>query len=117
MSEQSAIRVRHDLHPPRLPLSEEQELVIYRVAQEALNNVIRHAQATEAELRLERAGPHVVLTVRDNGRGIPRAALRSAQGIAGMRERALLIGAEIAITPLRGHGTEVRLSIPVEEGA
>ena len=117
ISEQAAIDVRRDLDPPRLPLSEEQELVIYRVAQEALNNVIRHAAASRAELRLERVDEQVVLTVRDDGRGIQEEALRSSQGIAGMRERAMLIGAELGIRPLPGRGTEVRLSIPVEDGS
>src|SRR5215203_5596897 len=115
-AEQAAIRVRPELDPPGLPLSEEQELVIYRVAQEALNNVVRHAHATDVDLRLARVGPRVLLTVRDNGRGVPESALRSPQGIAGMRERAMLVGAEFAITPVDGRGTEVRLSIPVETG-
>ena len=57
-----------------LPLSEEQELVVYRVAQEALTNVARHADATEVQLRLERTDEQVVLTVRDDGRGLPSDA-------------------------------------------
>src|SRR3954452_6012970 len=115
--EQAHVRVERHLEPPWLPLSEEQELVIYRVAQEAMTNVARHADATRVELRLERAGDEVVLTVRDDGRGLPPAAHTSSHGIRGMRERAMLIGPAFAIAPLPHGGTEVRLSIPVETQA
>jgi two-component system sensor histidine kinase UhpB len=112
--EQAHIRVRRHLEPPRLPLSEEQELVIYRVAQEAMTNVARHARASNVELRLERVHDEVILTVRDDGRGLPPAAQSSSHGIRGMRERAMLIGAGLAIAPAPGHGTEVTLSIPID---
>src|SRR5215216_3071973 len=115
-SDQAHIRVSRHLEPPRLPLSEEQELVIYRVAQEAMTNVARHAQASAVELRLERSDNGVVLTVRDDGRGLPPVAQTSSHGIRGMRERAMLIGAGLAITPAPGHGTEVKLSIPLDSG-
>jgi two-component system sensor histidine kinase UhpB len=108
--------VSRHLEPPRLPLSEEQELVIYRVAQEAMTNVARHAEASAVELRLERADDEVVLTVRDDGCGLPALAHTSSHGIRGMRERAMLIGAGLTITPAPGHGTEVKLSIPLNSG-
>jgi two-component system sensor histidine kinase UhpB len=114
VGEQAHVRVVRHLEPPRLPLSEEQELVIYRVAQEAMTNVARHAQAEAVELRLERAEDQVVLTVRDDGRGLPAAASRSTHGIRGMRERAMLIGAGLEITPAPERGTEVKLSIPLD---
>jgi two-component system, NarL family, sensor histidine kinase UhpB len=116
VGEQAHIRVSRHLEPPRLPLSEEQELVIYRVAQEAMTNVARHAEASVVELRLERSDDRVVLTVRDDGSGLPPVAEKSSHGIRGMRERALLIGAGLAITPAPGHGTEVKLSIPLDSG-
>jgi two-component system sensor histidine kinase UhpB len=112
--EQAGIRVSRRLESPRLPLSEEQELVIYRVAQEALTNVVRHAQAHSVELQLRRTDEHVVLSVSDDGRGLPHGAPASSHGIRGMRERAMLIGADIAVRPRPGHGTEVELSIPVD---
>jgi two-component system sensor histidine kinase UhpB len=96
------------------PLSEEHELVVYRIAQEALTNVARHANATEVELRLQHIDKHVILTVRDNGRGLPSDAFRSSHGILGMRERAMLIGAQFTITRPPSGGTEVRLSIPLD---
>jgi two-component system sensor histidine kinase UhpB len=93
-------------------LSPEQELVIYRVAQEALHNVVRHAQAKTARIALEPDPEEVVLTVSDDGRGIANGA-ESGSGIAGMRERALLVGARLSITSQPQGGTQVRLEVPV----
>jgi two-component system sensor histidine kinase UhpB len=115
-SEHARIPIERRLeHGP--PLSEEHELVVYRVAQEALTNVARHADATAVELRLERIDERVILTVRDDGRGLPSDVFRSSHGILGMRERAMLIGAQFSITTPPGGGTEVRLSVPLHAAA
>jgi two-component system sensor histidine kinase UhpB len=95
------------------PLQEEDELVVYRVAQEALTNVARHAGARRVELALERRGDEVVLTVSDDGRGLPAGAVSSSYGIRGMRERAMLVGGRISIVGVPGSGTRVLLSIPL----
>ena len=79
IGEQAKLRIERRLEP-RLPLSQEQELVVYRIAQEALTNVARHAEAAQVHLNLERASEHVVLTVRDDGRGLPPDAFRSSDG-------------------------------------
>jgi two-component system sensor histidine kinase UhpB len=114
--EQAKLRIERRVEPG-LPLSQEQELVVYRIAQEALTNVARHADATEVQLHLQRTNEHVVLTVRDDGRGLPPTAYRSSHGIRGMRERAMLIDAQLAIAQAPAGGTEVRLSIPLESGS
>jgi two-component system, NarL family, sensor histidine kinase UhpB len=113
VGEQAGLRIerRLDNGPP---LSEEHELVVYRIAQEALTNVARHAGATEVQLRLQRTDERVILTVRDDGRGLPTGVFRSSHGIRGMRERAMLIGAQLTITGPPTGGTEVRLSIPLD---
>jgi two-component system, NarL family, sensor histidine kinase UhpB len=110
--DQAGITVQRELEPS-LQLSEEQELVVYRVAQEALTNVARHAGATRVDLRLDHSVEHAMLTVRDDGRGIHPGALPSSRGIRGMRERAMLIGAQIEVTSKAGRGTVIRLSIPL----
>jgi two-component system sensor histidine kinase UhpB len=92
--------------------SPEQELVIYRVAQEALTNVARHAEASRVELSLDQEPDAIVLTVRDDGRGIASGAAGSSHGIRGMRERAMLVGAELSIDGGPGQGTTIRLAIP-----
>ncbi len=94
-----------------LELSKEEELVIYRVAQEALTNVVRHAQAEHATLDLRAGEDGIVLTVRDDGRGLAAEHV-ATNGIRGMRERAMLIGASLTIESAPGEGTEVRLAIP-----
>jgi len=94
-----------------LPLSREQELVVYRVAQEALTNVVRHAHASRADLELHHENRETVLTIRDDGRGMASGSLPSSNGIRGMRERAMLIGAQLTIESRPGQGTEVRLTI------
>jgi two-component system, NarL family, sensor histidine kinase UhpB len=111
--EQARVRVERRLDSA-LPLSEEQELVVYRVAQEALTNVARHAHAAEVQLWLQRTDGQIVLTVRDDGRGLGSAGVPSSHGISGMRERAMLIGAQLAIIEPSTGGTEVQLSIPLE---
>ena len=116
MSEFGGIPVERRL-PERLPdHTPEVDLVLYRVAQEALTNVMRHAGATRAWLALEATDSALVLRVRDDGAGISRPS-GSAQknGIAGMQERALLVGGALAIESTPGAGTEVRLSVPLGE--
>jgi two-component system sensor histidine kinase UhpB len=115
-ADQAHIPVRRQLVVDS-PLTQEQELVVYRVAQEALTNVARHAAATHAELRLESSESDVVLTVRDNGRGIHTGAETSSHGIRGMRERAMLIGATLKILGATDGGTEIQLSIPLDPQA
>jgi two-component system sensor histidine kinase UhpB len=105
------LRIRRTF-PPGLPdLESDVELVIYRVAQEALTNVARHAHADTVELSLTRQGSAVVLRVADNGRGMCDA--EEGAGIRGMCERALLVDGELQINPRPGGGTEVRLHVPV----
>jgi two-component system sensor histidine kinase UhpB len=90
----------------------EEELVIYRVAQEALTNVARHAGATWVQLELRDSDDGIVLVVSDDGRGLPAGAAASSHGIRGMRERAMLIGATLHIESRPERGTVIELSIP-----
>ncbi|MEV4835075.1 sensor histidine kinase [Nonomuraea sp. NPDC049486] len=108
--EMSDAHVTRRLESQLPELGEEAELVVYRIAQEGLTNVARHARATEVELSLCRRPDGVVLTIADNGRGGP---MTEGTGVRGMRERALLIGARLTITSPPGGGTTVRLAIPV----
>jgi two-component system sensor histidine kinase UhpB len=104
------IEARLDSHLPAL--TREEELVIYRVAQEALTNVVRHAGATHSELALERGPDRLTLRVADDGRGIEGNGQRSG-GIRGMHERAALIHADLQVGRREGGGTEVVLHVPL----
>jgi len=93
-------------------LDDDVQLVVYRVAQEALTNAARHSEAARISVTLRRSGDAVELEVADDGRGFAFEQSERGLGIGGMRERALLIGAELTIESRPGHGTTVRLAIP-----
>ena len=92
----------------------EQATAVFRICQEALTNVTRHAQATEVHVRLEDQGVGLLLQVGDNGRGIPQDRLADARsfGLLGMRERAGLLGGDVQIETLEGNGTTITLQLP-----
>jgi two-component system sensor histidine kinase UhpB len=99
-----------------LPLTAEEELVIYRVAQESLTNVVRHADAGRVSVTLAAdEGRGVVLAVADDGAGLPDRAETDSSGIRGMRERALLVGAQLSVAAGELHGTEVTLRLPARD--
>jgi two-component system sensor histidine kinase UhpB len=93
-------------------LSDDAQLVVYRVAQEALLNVARHSGASHVAVALRRGPDGVELTVADDGRGFAFAESERGLGIGGMRERALLVGGELTIESRPAAGTTVRLTIP-----
>jgi two-component system sensor histidine kinase UhpB len=90
-------------------LDSDVQLVVYRVAQEAISNAAWHSGAERIEVALSRSGRSVELDVSDHGRGFAFEESERGLGIAGMRERALLIGADLTIESRPGHGTTVRL--------
>jgi two-component system sensor histidine kinase UhpB len=107
----SQVRVRREIARNLPPLDPRVELVVYRVAQESMTNVARHANASEVLVSLESANGSVVLRVVDNGRGCPQEHVE-AGGLRGIRERALIANAAVAIKPGPDGGVEVRLEVP-----
>lgn len=89
--------------------------VFFRIYQETLTNIIRHAKATQVDVRLAEEGGALVLTVKDNGRGISEEEIANTRsiGLVGMRERAMLIGGEITLQGSPGKGTMVTLRVPL----
>ena len=105
--------VEQELQSDLPALPEETELAVYRVAQEALTNVARHAQSDRTELRLQNGAGQLTLVVRDYGRG-PQGSRLEGNGIRGMRERAGAIGGRVRVgPPPQGPGSEVRLEVPL----
>lgn len=96
-----------------LDLGSEANTAVFRILQEALTNVARHAKANKVNITLSTPGDDVVLTIRDNGKGVDRSIPRKLTlGILGMQERSRLIGGELTVGLAGGKGTEVRLRIP-----
>jgi two-component system sensor histidine kinase UhpB len=112
-SEQSSLAVirRLDGHLPAL--SSDAELVVYRVAQESLTNIARHAEASRVKMELTEVSDGVRLRVSDDGHGIVNGT-KPGNGIQGMRERAMLVGGRLSVGSPHGSGVEVVLHVPRE---
>jgi two-component system sensor histidine kinase UhpB len=115
LSAHTGLEIRRAFADDLPPLGRDVQLVIYRVAQESLTNVVRHARARRATVVLARADGDVELRVEDDGVGIRDAS--GSGGIRGMRERALPIGAVLTVGPAGAGGTAVRLRVPVRQTA
>jgi two-component system, NarL family, sensor histidine kinase UhpB len=110
VTQQTGVPIRRELDWNLPALPPETELVVYRVAQEALTNAVRHARGSEVMVSLKPDRGGVLLAVTDNGRGLPDA--KNGSGLDGMRERAMLIDAELSISSSAGTGTTVMLTVP-----
>jgi two-component system sensor histidine kinase UhpB len=112
--ERTGIRASFNAHGPMPILSDEEQLVIYRVTQESLSNIAQHAEARQVDVELSSVG-RTVLRVRDDGQGFnggPKQPNgRAHLGLSGMRERALLVGGELAIFSQPGTGTTIELTM------
>jgi signal transduction histidine kinase len=104
-----AVRVVADELPA---LDEQRETVLYRVAQEAITNALRHSGSTDVTVRLAARPRGVVLEVRDRGSGFEPDHTSGGLGLDSMRERAASVGGTLAITSTEGNGTSVRLTVP-----
>ena len=104
-----------DFSMEEVVLTGEQSTAVFRVLQEALTNVLRHAQATRVDIRIKKEDNYFLLSISDNGKGITESekAEQQSLGILGMRERAHLIGGEIDIKGVAGKGTVVIVRVPI----
>ncbi|MGA2880319.1 MAG: PAS domain S-box protein [Bryobacteraceae bacterium] len=100
---------------PSIPLDEVQSTAVFRILQEALTNIIRHAQATRVAVAMMVENEMFTVTVTDNGRGITPEEMRSRNslGLLGMQERAHLIGGRVDIVGLKGTGTTLHVLVPL----
>jgi two-component system sensor histidine kinase UhpB len=115
ISAQDGPVVKRELQGTLPELSPDVELVVYRIAQEGLTNALRHSDARSVTLSLVADTKNLTLTVNDDGKGMPPRLPSGTAGISGMRERAFLVDGRLSITSLPDKGTEVRLSIPVDQ--
>jgi two-component system sensor histidine kinase UhpB len=110
VSEQTGMRIHRELEGPIPKLPPDVELAVYRIAQEALTNAVRHSHASAVTVSLRCSDGCLLLSVRDNGEGLPEHVIAGG-GLTGMRERAMLIGAALDIESIQGAGVEVRLRL------
>ena len=103
------------VEPPDLDLDEPQATAVFRIMQESLNNIGRHAHASRARVSLTRHDDHVLLIVQDNGVGFDLSTPRKLNsfGLSGLRERAYLVAGEVAIESSPGYGTSIKVRIPL----
>ncbi len=113
---QTAIRCRLSLPKEEINLDEKRSIAVYRIFQEILTNIARHANATRVDVNLEIHGKELVLTVTDNGRGIKPEEInrKNSLGITSMRLRANAVNGKINIQGISNVGTIVTLSLPIE---
>lgn len=98
-----------------LPLDEKRATQVFRIVQESLTNIGRHADATQVDVKITRNETHYFLEVRDNGSGFDPAIRKNKSfGLVGIRERALMLGGDIDIVSAPGSGTAVKVSFPIE---
>src|SRR5262249_10065519 len=110
----AGVRVDRHIQSGLPHLSREAELAVYRVAQEALTNIARHAATDRADLAVMSEAKFLTLAVHGHGRGMQREQAVDGTGLRGMRERASLVRANLRIGPPPvGSGTEVRLEVPL----
>jgi two-component system, NarL family, sensor histidine kinase UhpB len=115
----SGLRLHSTLPATDPPLHADACTAVFRIVQEALTNIARHAQATEVSVRMESDTHEVRVEVADDGRGITQheQASPDALGLVGLRERALAAGGALTITGAPGRGTRVSLRLPVPPAA
>jgi PAS domain S-box-containing protein len=103
--------------PQRIVLNREISTEVFRICQEALTNIARHAEAKNVTVLLRNTGDKLIMQVRDDGRGITKKEItdRASIGLIGMRERAYAIEGDVTIMGLKGKGTIVTLSVPLNE--
>ncbi len=117
--EEARIRVKFEVFDETMRLPPELETTLFRIAQEAINNIVHHADAQSVVIRLSREDGHIGLHVEDNGRGFDVAkitgqALRLRRfGLMGIQERAELVGGEVTLDSVPGRGTALHVRVPL----
>jgi signal transduction histidine kinase len=113
----TGLHVRLRASPLAEKLSKEQKLVVFRVAQECLTNVAKHAQAKRVNVELRRLKNAISVQIADDGKSFREDSLNSARdhqrlGLLGMRERVRLVNGEFTVNPQPGKGTTIRVVLP-----
>jgi len=120
IQEHTELKVRVDIEGDEEPVTSILKTTIFRIVQEALNNIIKHSQAKDVNIRLEYRNAQVFVSIRDDGVGFDLNATRISRsrrpslGLAGMQERAALLGGDVKIQSSPGQGTLVEATLPLQ---
>jgi signal transduction histidine kinase len=113
----TGIKCKPVFYPKEFDLSKEKSTALFRIVQESLTNIIRHANATKVEIKLSEKSGILVLEIQDNGKGITKAAIINPRsfGLIGIRERAHSLGGEVRIVGSQDTGTRLTVRMPISE--
>jgi signal transduction histidine kinase len=116
-SKRTGIPCKLELEVQTIEIEDTNKIAFFRIFQESLTNIMRHANATHVIVRISKKNYSTILEVKDNGIGIKENQISDIEslGLIGMRERAVLLGGELMIRGKKGKGTVVTLSIPPKE--
>jgi signal transduction histidine kinase len=111
----TSIRCELSKPPKAIAIDEPRAIALFRMFQESLTNIVRHAHASKVEIRLKEQSGTVILEIRDNGKGIKETDLQGIRslGIIGMRERAANFGGQVRIAGVPDQGTTVTIEVPL----
>lgn len=109
----SGVVARLEQHGAGGRFDERVEIALYRIAQEALGNITKHAAARRVDVQLHRAGGRLILTVEDDGRGFDPARVRGGHGLANLQSRASAVGGDLHVDTSPGNGTVITVRVPV----
>jgi two-component system sensor histidine kinase UhpB len=118
ISKRRSIEIKFETIDQNERLDSDTETVLFRISQEAINNIVKHADATNVMVRLQQKPEAIALTIKDNGKGFDIDEIltdhqRERIGILGMKERASMVGGSLSIQSRKGHGTQIFVEIPV----
>jgi len=112
--ERRPIKCKFESEISELDINPQQSVALFRILQEALTNIAKHAKATEVIIQLENRGDKLILKITDNGIGFDtdQNFRQDSYGMIGMQERVFLLDGELKITSIIGEGTVVKVSLP-----
>lgn len=115
VQEQSRLDIRFEVSGEVSPWSPEVSETLYRVLQEALTNVIRHADASAVEIRVQESGRELTMRVQDNGPFLDEAPPAAGFGMSGMKARCEAVGGSLAVRTRKPHGIELEATVPLDQ--
>lgn len=115
LAERNPLEIVCRVPKERLVLNKQIELAVYRIVQEGLTNILRHAGAKNAVIHLNAYNGNLVLSIRDNGQGMKEDEKQKGLGLIGMRERVALLNGKMRIVSEAGRGTQLIIEIPLPE--